>query len=105
MPAMQIRTPRAAGLSPTLRHLMIFVLGVATLLAALVSSKRNQLLGDKPDLVCLNVAFFVATWPVPWMMILLFLLDRRGPIRNWYIARCMASWGLVAGISFLLADP
>jgi hypothetical protein len=105
MLAMQIRTPRAAGLSPTLRHLMIFVLCVATLLAVFVSLMKNQLLGDKPDLVCLNVALLVASYPVPWMMILLFLLDRRGPIRNWYIARCMASWGLVAGIAFLLADP
>jgi hypothetical protein len=84
---------------------MILILGVATLLAAFVSLMKNQLLGDKPDLVCLNVAFFVASWPVPWMIILLFLLDRRGPIRNWYIARCLASWGLVAGIACLSADP
>jgi hypothetical protein len=40
-----MQTPRAAGLSPTLRQLMILVLAVATMCAALASSYRNGFLG------------------------------------------------------------
>ena len=39
------------------------------------------------------------------MILLLFLLDQRGPIRSWYMARCFASWDLVAVPPLLLADP
>jgi hypothetical protein len=98
-------TPRAAGLSPTLRQLMILVLAVATLCAALVSSYRNGLLGDKPDIVCLNLAFVIGVLSVPWLMILLFLFDRRGPIRNWYISQLMSGGGLLTAATFLMADP
>lgn len=103
--AMHSPTPRPGGLHPTLRQFMIVVLGIATILAACVHNRNYELLGNRADVVCLNVAFLIAGWPVPWMMILLFLLDRPGPVRNWTVALCLASWGLVAGIAFVTADP
>ena len=100
-----METPRAAGLSPTLRQLMILVLAVATICAVLVRSYRDGFLGNSPDMVCLNLAFMVGIWPVPWLMLLLFLFDRRGPVRNWYIGYLMAGGGFLTAAAFLMADP
>ena len=100
-----MQTPRTAGLSPTLRQMMILVLAVATLCAALVSSYRNGFLGSTPDMVCLNLAFIIGALAVPWLMLLLFLFDRRGPIRNWYIGYLMAGGGFLTAAAFLMADP
>jgi hypothetical protein len=100
-----METPRAAGLSPTLRQLMILVLAVAALCAALASSYRRGFLGTTQDMVCLNLAFIVGIWPVPWLMLLLFLFDRRGPVRIWYISSLMAGGGFLTAAAFLLADP
>jgi len=105
MRAMQTRTPRTAGLSPTIRQLMILVLCVGMHLAAFTALLRDGFLGATPDQICGNAALFFAGWPVLWMIVLLFFLDQRGPIRSWYIARCFASWGLVAVPPLLLADP
>jgi hypothetical protein len=100
-----MQTPRAAGLCPTLRQLMILVLAVATLCAALISSYRNGFLGNKPDIVCLNLAFVIGVWAVPWLMFLLFMFDRRGHVRNWYIGQLMAGGGLLTAAAFLMVDP
>jgi hypothetical protein len=71
---------------------MILVLAVATMCAALASSYRNGFLGTTPDMVCLNLAFIIGALAVPWLMLLLFLFDRRGPVRNWFIGYLMALW-------------
>ena len=100
-----MQIPRAAGLSPTLRQLMILVLAVATMCAALASSYRNGFLGTTPDIVCLNLAFIIGALAMPWLMLLLFLFDRRGPVRNWFIGYLMAAGGYLTAAAFLLADP
>jgi hypothetical protein len=99
-----MQTPRAAGLSPTLRQMMILVLAFATLCGAVGSSNRNGFLGDKPDVVCLNLAFLIGVLSVPWLMTLLFLFDRRGAIRTWYLSSLMAGGGFLTAAAFLLVD-
>ena len=98
-------TPRAAGLSPTLRQLMILVLAAATICAGLDSSYRYGLLGTTPDMVCLNLAFMLGVWPIPWLILLFFLFDRPGPVRNWYLSSLMAGGGFLTAAAFLMADP
>ena len=97
-------SPRAAGLSPTLRQLMIGVLAAAPLVAGSGWLFRRGFLGETGDVVWLNVALIAASWPVPVWAALLLLLDRPGPIRGWTIARALAGWGLVAAAPFLLVD-
>src|SRR4051794_11631716 len=97
-------TTRAAGLSPTLRQMMILVLAVATVCSVLVSSYRNGFLGNTSDMVCLNLAFVIGALAVPWLMFLLFLFDRRGPVRNWLIGYLMASGGFFTAAAFFIAD-
>ena len=100
-----METPLPPGPSPTLRQMMILVLAVATICAALVSSYRHGFLGTTPDMVCLNLAFMLGVWPIPWLILLFFLFDRRGPVRNWYLSSLMAGGGFLTAAAFLMADP
>ncbi len=96
-------TPSPAGLKPTLRQLAILVLWAALTFAAIRFLIAREYFGRGAEQRCLEVALFIAVWPVPLMRGLLFLLDRPGPIRRWYVACCRPIWFLVAGIAFLLA--
>ena len=98
-------TPSPAGLRPTIRQLMILVLGVAAFLAPLFGLLKAGLLGNRTEDVCLAVALLVATCPGPLLMALLAALDRRGPTRGWYIRRVMAAGSALAGVSMLTVDP
>jgi hypothetical protein len=97
--------PRLTGLKPTLRQLMIFVLWAALLAAATRAMLRFGLLGDRIEVACLIVPIQLGFYPAPILVILLWLLDRRGHVRSWYCSMSLVAGGILAAALFLLQDP
>src|SRR4029077_6620368 len=69
--SMRRHRPHPIGLKPTLRHMMIVILWAALVLAVLRMLMLGGLFVAPPQIVCLNVATFVAAWP---MLILAVLI-------------------------------
>ncbi len=101
---MQYASPGPIGLKPTLRQLMIVILWVALLLTFMRAMQGWGLFGNKPEDICMNVGLFIGTCPMPLLWVLLLGLDRRGPVRGWYLTCCGVGYGVLAGASFLLTD-
>jgi hypothetical protein len=100
-----LNEPRRGGLKPTLRQMMIFVLWAALLAAAMRAMIRFGILGDRPEIVFTMVPIMFGFYPAPVLVILLWILDRAGHVRDWYCSLCMFAGGFLAAALFLLQDP
>ncbi len=97
--------PNRTGLQPTLRQMIIVVLWSALLVAPVRLFRRWGLFEGTTEMLCLNVAFLIATWPMLLLGVLLILLDRRNPVRPWYFSCCLAAGGFSTSAGFLLVEP
>ncbi len=85
--------------------MMIVILWAALVLAVSRMLMASGLFVAPPGLVCINVATFVAAWPMLILAVLILALDRWGPVRDWYFACCKIAWSALSGVVFLLVDP
>jgi hypothetical protein len=96
--------PRPTGLKPTLRQMMVFVLWAA-LLAAATRAALDTGICARVGFICLIAPILFGFYAAPFLLILLWLLDRRGHVRNWYCSMCLVAGGILAAALFLLQDP
>ena len=95
---------RPTGLGPSIRQVMIVVLWAALLLTVFRFAARWHFFHQPAPIFWLVVPVLVACYPMPWLALLLRLGDRPGPVRTWWVSACLATAGLVAGVSFLGQD-
>src|SRR5262245_21565526 len=99
LPSMKPYTHHRSGLHPTLRHQLIFVLFSATVIAAYASLLRAGIVGEWPDAVfSRGTPYFLIVSPI-WLCVLLLAFDRRGPVRQWYLACVMGAWAALFAVS------
>lgn len=84
---------------------MVFVIWSALLLAAFRMMPGWWVFDVPPEIINLRLAFLVVILPMPLLCVLLRLLDRRGPVRSWYISCCGAGELFLIGASFVIVEP
>ena len=97
--------PLPTGLKPTIRHLMIVVIWAALMLAVVRLAPGLQGPGVAPEMAFMLVAISVGFWPMALLVSLLTILDRRGPVRGWYVSCCSVVGSFVNVAGMLLIDP
>ena len=97
--------PSPTGLRPTLRQMMIVVLWAGLLFAITKRLLAWKAFGDRAEIACMTVPITLGTYALPLLAALIRGLDRRGPVRSWYVSSCMAGTSVVVGLAFLLQDP
>lgn len=102
---MPIATPRPRGLKPTLRQVMIVVLWAAIDLAGVRLMAEADAFGPRRDVACVVVAMAVAAVPMPLLAILIAVLDRPGPIRDWYLTLSALGFVGVVCVAILAQEP
>jgi hypothetical protein len=105
MEAMPDDSPRPTGLKPTLRHLAILVVWAAIIFAAARFLIRLGGFNAPPPIACMTVSLLGGAYPMPVLAILVGVLDRRGPVRSWYIACILAGASFLGSALLILQDP
>ena len=78
--------PSRTGLKPTLRQMMIVILWSALFSAAVRPIVRFGVVGFRTDFDCIMIPLLASSMGLPLLIVLLRLLDTKGPVQDWHRA-------------------